>query len=82
LWPDTIVCIDVATKRLRPCSPLMTLNSDHSVANSPARRGGRPFDDWLQRQLHEMYDSITLEPLPGDLTRLIGEASGTDASQK
>ncbi len=40
----------------------MRANSDHSVATSPARRGGRPFDDWLQRQLHEMYDSIALEP--------------------
>ena len=49
----------------------MKSNSDHSVANSPARRGGRPFDGWLQRQLHEMYDSIALEPLPGDLARLI-----------
>ena len=60
----------------------MKLNSDHSVANSPARRGGRPFDDWLQRQLHEMYDSIALEPLPGDLMHLIGEASGPDTSPK
>ncbi|MSP75208.1 MAG: hypothetical protein EXR12_03635 [Rhodospirillaceae bacterium] len=48
---------------------------------SPARRGGRPFDDWLQRQLHEMYDSITLEPLPDDLARLIDEASAPDASR-
>lgn len=56
----------------------MRANSDHSVATSPARRGGRPFDDWLQRQLHEMYDSIALEPLPGDLARLIDDASGPD----
>ncbi|MDP1840770.1 MAG: hypothetical protein Q8L19_19895 [Reyranella sp.] len=59
----------------------MPVNSDHSVATSPARRGGRPFDDWLQRQLHEMYDSIALEPLPGDLARLIGKPSGSDTSR-
>jgi len=54
---------------------------DHSVATSPARRG-RPFDDWLQRQLHDMYDSIAMEPLPGDLARLIGKAPGRDNSGK
>lgn len=40
------------------------------VAMSP-RRAGQPLDDWLHRQLHEMYDSITKEPLPDDLLSLI-----------
>ncbi len=31
----------------------------------------RPFDLWLQKQLHAMYDEITAEPLPDDLVRLI-----------
>ncbi len=56
-------------------------NSEHSVATSPARRGGRPFDDWLQKQLREMYGSIALEPLPGDLARLIDDASGYEKSR-
>jgi len=31
----------------------------------------RPFDTWLQKQLHAMYDEITSEPLPADLLQLI-----------
>jgi len=31
----------------------------------------RPFDMWLQKQLHAMYDEITAEPLPDDLIKLI-----------
>jgi|SRR5471030_214326 hypothetical protein len=31
----------------------------------------RPFDMWLQKQLHAMYDEITAEPLPDDLLNLI-----------
>ncbi len=31
----------------------------------------RPFDMWLQKQLHAMYDEIASEPLPDDLLNLI-----------
>jgi len=31
----------------------------------------RPFDTWLQKQLHAMYDEIAGEPLPTDLLKLI-----------
>ncbi len=31
----------------------------------------RPFDKWLQKQLHAMYDEIASEPLPDDLLNLI-----------
>jgi hypothetical protein len=31
----------------------------------------RPFDMWLQKQLHAMYDEIAAEPLPNDLVKLI-----------
>ena len=31
----------------------------------------RPFDMWLQKQLHAMYDEIAAEPLPNDLINLI-----------
>ena len=31
----------------------------------------RPFDTWLQKQLHAMYDEIASEPLPKDLLILI-----------
>lgn len=31
----------------------------------------RPFDKWLHKQLHAMYDEIAREPLPDDLVHLI-----------
>lgn len=31
----------------------------------------RPFDMWLQKQLHAMYDEIASEPLPRGLLNLI-----------
>ncbi len=31
----------------------------------------RPFDRWLQKQLHAMYDEVASEPLPDDLLKLI-----------
>jgi hypothetical protein len=31
----------------------------------------RPFDLWLHKQLHAMYDEIASEPLPDDLLDLI-----------
>src|SRR5271154_6602028 len=37
----------------------------------------RPFDLWLQKQLHAMYDEIASEPLPTDLLGLID----SDAAQ-
>jgi hypothetical protein len=40
---------------------------DKSV-KAPAER---PFDMWLQKQLHAMYDEIAAEPLPDDLVKLI-----------
>ncbi|MCW5735753.1 MAG: hypothetical protein KIS73_16610 [Enhydrobacter sp.] len=31
----------------------------------------RPFDMWLHKQLHAMYDEIAAEPLPDELIKLI-----------
>jgi hypothetical protein len=36
----------------------------------------RPFDMWLQKQLHAMYDEIAAEPLPSDLLNLIDKDAG------
>jgi len=40
----------------------------------------RPFDMWLQKQLHSMYDEIASEPLPSDLLNLID--TDADKSKK
>ena len=45
----------------------------------------RPFDMWLQKQLHAMYDEIAAEPLPDDLIKLIerdAEAKGKRTRKK
>jgi hypothetical protein len=39
--------------------------------------GERPFDLWLQKQLHAMYDEIASEPLPNDLLNLIDHDAAT-----
>lgn len=51
----------------------MQTNTQHSDRTRRLRRGERPFDDWLELQLHEIYDFIVQEPLPGDLARLAGD---------
>jgi hypothetical protein len=45
----------------------------------------RPFDIWLQKQLHAMYDEIASEPLPTDAAkagRKKAEAAKGAASRK
>lgn len=43
----------------------------------------RPFDLWLQKQLHAMYDEIASEPLPNDLLNLIDrDAAKTGEAKK
>lgn len=43
----------------------------------------RPFDMWLQKQLHAMYDEIASEPLPNDLLNLIDhDAAEADGGGK
>ncbi|MPZ32150.1 MAG: hypothetical protein GEV13_14335 [Rhodospirillales bacterium] len=43
----------------------------------------RPFDMWLQKQLHAMYDEIASEPLPNDLVNLIDhDAANADDGGK
>ena len=42
----------------------------------------RPFDMWLQKQLHAMYDEIASEPLPDDLLGLIDDDAATSGEGK
>jgi len=42
----------------------------------------RPFDMWLQKQLHAMYDEIASEPLPNDLLNLIDHDAAKADSDK
>lgn len=40
----------------------------------------RPFDMWLHKQLHAMYDEIAAEPLPDDLLNLIDRDAEKEGS--
>jgi hypothetical protein len=46
---------------------------ERNRGSPPSRslREERPFDTWVDRQLHAMYDDIAREPLPADLVSLI-----------
>jgi hypothetical protein len=55
--------------------------------DEPARRMGRDegekpeaFDIWLQRGLHQLYDSVANEPIPDELLKLI-EQDKSDRSK-
>lgn len=45
--------------------------SQKNKSNKAKAPADRPFDMWLHKQLHAMYDEITAEPLPDDLLNLI-----------
>jgi hypothetical protein len=49
-----------------------------AIAQSPAhgkksRKTEAAFDLWLQKGLHEIYDSVAREPIPDELLKLIEE---------
>jgi hypothetical protein len=41
------------------------------VAGKEEEGVDRAFDLWLQRGLHQLYDTVAKEPIPEDLLRLI-----------
>ncbi len=56
---------------------VMTRPNNPSTSTSPrlpGESGGVPdtaFDLWLQRSLHQLFDTVAKEPIPEDLLRLI-----------
>ena len=60
----------MAADEKRPARP-SSVRDDSAPAR--ARSSDRPFDLWLQKQLHAMYDEIASEPLPLDLLNLIDQ---------
>jgi len=64
----------------RPAAPapkpgLKAVDGNSARAAKPSAE--RPFDMWLQKQLHAMYDEIASEPLPNDLLNLIDHDAAT-----
>ena len=50
---------------------LRPTDRERRMKASPKASTERPFDMWLQKQLHAMYDEIAAEPVPSDLLNLI-----------
>lgn len=49
-------------------------SEDHDAGGPPRRTGpdaDSPFDQWLRRQLHDLYGEIAKEPLPEAWIELI-----------
>ena len=59
----------------KPDKNKIPVTSPRSKMKTPEER---PFDLWLHKQLHAMYDEIASEPLPDDLLDLIDQ----DAAKK
>jgi len=51
-------------------------------AQRPKAGDEKPFDAWLRKQLHAMYDEIAAEPLPSDLIELIDRDTTSDAGEQ
>lgn len=45
---------------------------------NPPRRGRSPFDEWLRRGLHELYDQVANEPIPPEILKLIEDDKATE----
>jgi hypothetical protein len=51
-------------------------------AQRPKAGDEKPFDAWLRKQLHAMYDEIAAEPLPSDLIELIDRDTTAGAGER
>jgi len=56
--------------------PQKDRNSTSAQGKSTIAPAEKPFDMWLHKQLHAMYDEIAAEPLPDDLVNLIERDAG------
>lgn len=69
----------------RPAAPAPKAGlkmADGKSARSAKPSAERPFDMWLQKQLHAMYDEIASEPLPNDLLKMIDhDAAAADGGK-
>jgi hypothetical protein len=73
LGQDSVQCSSFRAQRImaNDNKPLKDRDANATGTKKMKPPTERPFDMWLEKQLHAMYDEITAEPLPEDLTNLI-----------
>lgn len=67
--PATAMDMDRSDSRKPPSNPPTAKPSEAPRPDGRAPDGA--FDVWLQRGLHQLYDSVAAEPIPAKLLRLI-----------
>jgi hypothetical protein len=63
-----------SSQSARTMSDTKSGDADDKPVRRPERRkegGAEAFDIWLQRGLHQLYDSVAKEPIPDELLSLI-----------
>ncbi len=62
--------------------PRATRSAEATKQRAKGAPSERPFDMWLHKQLHAMYDEIAGEPLPDDLLDLIDNDAAENSDGK
>ncbi len=53
--------------------PTTAKDAGRASAKPHGAKPDEAFDKWLKKGLHQLYDTVTREPVPDDLLRLIEE---------
>jgi hypothetical protein len=61
---------------LKPPSSGRSANTTDRPVTPRKAEAPPDFDNWLDRQLHEMFDKVSAEPLPAELVDLLRAKQG------
>ena len=59
--------------------------ADGSSSTTPRESKARinpAFDDWLEKKLHNIFDTVAMEPVPKDLLKLLEKLDDVEEKQK
>jgi hypothetical protein len=79
---ENVMAHDDKRRPAGPASKPGPKTGDGKTGRAPKVSAERPFDMWLQKQLHAMYDEIASEPLPNDLLNLIDHDAANNDGDK
>lgn len=64
-----------------PSKRTRTDGSSNPTRESKARINPA-FDDWLEKKLHNIFDTVAMEPVPKDLLKLLEKLDEAEEKQK